>query len=118
MGGEVVVVRFTENPRRVTAAGPSSLVETAELINLRGLELTLTLVGFEGPSDPVLLIGMETGMRYAQDFAPWGRFLPLVAPGDACTRHFDQALRFVRWNVVELAGATAAWFTLEGKALP
>jgi hypothetical protein len=114
----VNVVHFTRKPRRVTAPGPASKGEVVEFLDFRGLQLTLKVIGFEGASDPVLQIAMETGMRYASDFVPLGRFLPLVADGEATSRHFDGVLRFVRWNVVELEGAMAAWFVLEGEALP
>lgn len=112
------VVRFTQFPRRVTAAGPAGPLDTAEFINFRGLQLTLTLLGFEGASDPVLQIGMETGMRLEHGYTSLGRFLPLVAAGQTCSQHFDGVMRFVRWNVIELTGASAAVFTLEGQAWP
>lgn len=112
------VILFTQGPRRVTAIGPSEPLDTVELINFRGLQLTLTLIGFEGASDPVIHVAMETSMSFKSGFTPLGRFLPLVADGESCNQHFDGALRFVRWNVVQLAGATAATFTLEGQALP
>ncbi len=112
------VIRFTEKPQWVTATGPSSSWDVMSFVNFRGLELSLRLVGFEGASDPVLQVAMETGMRFDEDFAPLGRFLPLVMPGEVCTRRFEGLLRFARWNVVQLAGATAACFVLEGKALP
>lgn len=112
------VVLFTSSPRRVTATGPSDPLETMEFTNFRGIQLTLTVIGFEGASNPVLQIAMETGMRYASDYVPLGRFLPVVDQGESVSQHFDGVIRFVRWNVVQLDGATAAWFTLVGKALP
>ncbi len=112
------VILFTRSPRRVTAIGPSEPLDTVEFTNFQGLQLTLTLVGFEGASDPVIQIAMETSMHFKGDFTPLGRFLPLVAAGESCNRSFDGVLRFVRWRVVQLDGASAATFTLGGKALP
>ncbi len=112
------VILFTPSPRRVTAIGPSEPLDTVEFINFRGLQLTLALVGFEGASDPVIQIAMETSMSFKGDYSPLGRFLPLVAAGESCNQCFDGVLRYVRWRVVQLEGASAATFTLEGKALP
>ncbi len=112
------VIRFTQKPTWVTATGPSGSWDVMSFVNFSGLELSLRLVGFEGATNPVVQVAMETGMRFDQDFAPLGRFLPLVTPGEVCTRRFDGLLRYARYNVVQLAGATAACFVLEGKALP
>lgn len=112
------VVRFTPKPQWVTTTGPSASWDVMRFINFEGLQLSLKLIGFEGASDPVLQIAMETGMHFDRDFAPLGRFQPVITPGEVVTRRFGAMLPFVRWNVVQLVGATAACFTIEGKALP
>lgn len=111
-------VYYSNGPQWVKATGPSPAGEVFEVTGFRGLQLTLKVIGFEGASAPVLWIAMETGMRYAQDFVPLGRFLPMAADGMSCTRTFDGVIRFVRWNVVQFEGATAAAFVIEGQALP
>lgn len=110
-------VRFTQGVRRVKSVGPAGDGDVVELQGFRALHLTLRVVGFEGASEPVLQIAMETGMRYATDYVPLGRFLPSVGDGERTMRRFDGVLRFVRWNVVQLDGASAASFIIEGEAL-
>lgn len=118
MSGTNLQSIFTPKPQRVTAVGPAGAAGTVEFGNYRALRLTLKVIGFDGASDPVLQIAMETGMRYAEDYVPLGRFLPVVADGESTTRDFDGVIRFVRWNVVQLAGASAVTFTIDGEVLP
>lgn len=117
MSGSDLLFAFTPKPRRVTATGPSGDGEVVEFGNFRALRLTLKVVGFEDPSDPVLQIAMETGMRRDRHFVPLGRFLPVTGDGEITRRDFDGVIRFVRWSVVQLEGASAVTFVIQGEAI-
>lgn len=109
--------RFTPKPRKVQAAGPASPDEVMELREVRGLRLTLRVLGFEGADTPVFWLALETSDAPDGGFVSLGRFESVATEGGATARSFDDPMRFVRWNVVQLDGATAALFTLEGVAV-
>ena len=109
-------VRFTPNPRRVQGIGPALYGETLQMHGVRSLVLYLRVLGFEGIDSPVFWLALETSDTPKGDFVSLGRFEAIGGSGGATTRRFDDPMRFVRWNVVQLDGATAALFTLEGVA--
>lgn len=111
-----MIVRYTPTPRWVATTGPCNLSEVMEIRHLRSVRLTLRLVDFKEPSTPLLWVAMETSLDPEDGYASLGRFDTLSRPGTVSTVNFDDVMRYVRWNVVSLEGATAACFTLEGAA--
>lgn len=114
----MTVVQFTPKPRRVTQAGPCTFWETVEFRHLRSVCLTLRVIGFEGATAPLLWLAMETSLHPDRDFGSLGRFATIAIDGGTSQVNFDHLMRYVRWNVVQFDGATAAWFSLEGTASP
>lgn len=107
---------FTPKPRKVTATGPCSFGETAEFRHISRVTLTLKVTFFEGASSPLLWVAMETSLYADRDFGALGRFDTIAVDSGFSTVTFDHPMRYVRWNVVQFDGATAAWFTLDGVA--
>ncbi len=112
----MAMVQFTPKPRRVTATGPSSIGEVMEFRGYRSLQLELTVIGFEGASNPLLWIAMETSLHPDRDFGALGRFDTIASDGGRSYVNLDCIMRYVRWNVVRFDGATAVWFALKGVA--
>nr|MBK7067453.1 hypothetical protein [Deltaproteobacteria bacterium] len=110
------IARFTPKPRRVTATGPCTLEETLEFRGYRSVRLTLRVLGFEGATAPMLWVAMETSLHPDRDYGSLGRFCPVARDGVVEVLNCDYLMRYVRWNVVRLDGADAAWFTLDGAA--
>lgn len=110
------IVRFTPKPLWVTKTGPSPFEQTMEFRHYRSARLTLRLFGFDGATAPMLWVAMETSLYPDRDFGRLGCFDSVAKPGDVSEVNFDYLMRYVRWNVIRLQGATAACFTLEGMA--
>lgn len=108
---------------RITATGFQPLYEALDVSAYDELCLLTGVMSFESPSSPSISVGLWTGMQLASDagwypvfqetFSSVSYFMTLVSDFWAVP---NGVLRYVRYNVTVLSGASAATFFISGVA--
>lgn len=115
----MALLTFTQKPfvAKATGGAPASVVFDVGLY-FASMTLLLKLLNIEGSSTG-FKVKIETAMDADANDADWvslGLFTTLTAVNTVDKQTFTNLLRYVRWNVDSLGGATSATFTLTGVA--
>ncbi len=112
------IVVVTPKPRRVTGAEVAAESEALEVLGFSKIRLQLRLRVLESPSTPTFKLQMLHSMVLAdlQFYTPASVLVTLSAANTSEPLLIEAPLRYLRWEVVALTGASAAVFELDGIA--